>query len=58
MSYGIEWKPRADQVLMRLDPWFAAAVLDGADRRVTLFFRYSQDEQCLHITDVSILPPF
>ena len=87
VSYGIEWKPRADQILMRLDPWFASAVLDGADRlaaaptrlsrsrgfphygdeqrytfdvagrQVTLFFRYSQDEQWLHITDVSILPP-
>lgn len=32
MSYGIEWAPRADAILMGLDPWFASAVLDGADR--------------------------
>ncbi len=87
MSYGIEWAPKADAILVALDPWFAAAVLDGADRlaatptalsrpggwpyygqeqrytfevdgrQVTLFFRYSQDEERLHVTDVSVLPP-
>jgi len=30
---------------------------DVAGREVTRFFRYSQDEQWLHITDVSVLPP-
>ena len=87
MSYGIGWVPKAEAILVRLDPWFAAAVLDGADRlaapptalsrghgfphygveqryvftvddrQVTLFFRYSQDEQWLHVTDLSVLPP-
>jgi hypothetical protein len=32
-------------------------VFHVAGRQVTLFFRYSQDEQWLHITDVSVLPP-
>lgn len=32
-------------------------VFGVAGRQVTLFFRYSQDEQWLHITDVSVLPP-
>ncbi len=27
------------------------------DRQVTPFFRYSQDEQTIHIADVSVLPP-
>ena len=87
MSYGIEWAPRAEAILIRCDPWLAAAVMDGADRlaaaptmlsrpggwpyygreqryafealgrTATLFFRYSQDEQWLYITDVSVLPP-
>ncbi len=31
---------------------------DAADGRVvTLFFKYSQDEASIHITDVSVLPP-
>ena len=32
-------------------------VFDVDDRQVSLFFKYSQDEQWLHITDVSVLPP-
>ena len=87
MSYGIEWTPDAETILVRLDPRFVTAVLDAADRlaaaptrlsrsdgwphygveqryvftvdgrQVTIFFRYSQDEQWLHVTDVSVLPP-
>ncbi len=87
MSYGIEWGRKTDSLLVALDPWLAAAILNGADRlasaptavsrpggwpncgrdqryrldvggrQVTLFFRYDPDEQRLHITDVSILPP-
>ena len=87
MSYGIEWEPEVRRIMDRLDPFFAAAILDQADRlaaaptrlsrpdgtpfygveqryafeidgrQVTLFFRYSQDEQWLHVTDVSVLPP-
>ena len=87
MSYGVDWEPEAWQAIERLDPFFASAVIDGAERlaaaptrlsrprgsphygtrqrygfvvdarEVTLFFVYSQDEQSLYITDVSVLPP-
>ena len=32
-------------------------VFDVDGHQVSLFFRYSQDEQWLHTTDVSVLPP-